>query len=202
MSECMNDDVREMLPAYIRGDGTNADRARVTAHIADCAECRAEVELLRAAHAMLAAAPSIDTGRVAARVIAASRPGARSAEVRSITSAPSWRSPRRALLAAASIAVIAAASLLTLRSPAPDEVATVPVDRPVAPDTAVVTPEMPPSHAPRVVPTPSRSEIVFGGGIGDLNDAEVEALLAELEQADVLIGAEPVSVMPWLEGDV
>lgn len=199
MSECTNIEMREMLPSYLRGDDQNADRSRVMAHVAECADCRAELELLRAAHAMLTAAPAIDTSRIASRVAAASRAGAQPTEGRSITS---WRSPRRALLAAASIGVIAAASLLTLRTPEPNEVATAPVNRTVPLDTSLATPAPSPPRAPVVKAPPARSGIVFGGGIGDLNDAQVEALLADLEQADVLIGADPVPVMPWLDGDV
>ena len=67
MRECDNEELRDALPDFAADRMTGADRARVAAHIADCAECAREVELLRALHrAMTDDAPRVDVARIVA----------------------------------------------------------------------------------------------------------------------------------------
>lgn len=73
MTDCPNVTMREMLPELVN-DRLAADaRTQVEAHIASCAECRAEVELLRQVRAA-APSPRIDAARIAANIAAYRRP--------------------------------------------------------------------------------------------------------------------------------
>jgi anti-sigma factor RsiW len=75
MSDCPNVVMREHLPDLVN-DRLAADaRAKVEAHVASCAECRAELDLLRQVRAA-APSPRIDTARIAARIAPYRRPSA------------------------------------------------------------------------------------------------------------------------------
>jgi predicted anti-sigma-YlaC factor YlaD len=60
MSECMEGEIREMLPDVLHGTLSPADRARIDAHLANCGPCRHELKALRAVHAAAVFTPSID----------------------------------------------------------------------------------------------------------------------------------------------
>ena len=47
MTECINTEVREALPDLLNGRLSALDTATMNAHVESCAECRAELELLR-----------------------------------------------------------------------------------------------------------------------------------------------------------
>src|SRR5688572_11632992 len=60
MSECMEREIQEMLPDVLHGTIGPADRARIDAHLATCARCREELEVLRVVHGAAVFTPSID----------------------------------------------------------------------------------------------------------------------------------------------
>jgi anti-sigma factor RsiW len=67
MTDCSNVTMREMLPDMLH-DRLSADaRGQVEAHLAACADCRAELELLRAVRAG-ARAPRVDIAGITARI--------------------------------------------------------------------------------------------------------------------------------------
>jgi len=67
MSECLNGDLRDLLPDLAAERLSGAERARVASHVATCAACAAEVELLRAAQrVMTRGVPAVDVARVVA----------------------------------------------------------------------------------------------------------------------------------------
>jgi hypothetical protein len=107
---------------------------------------------------------------------------------------------RRALLAAASIVAVAAASVLTLMRAPADPVGAAPAVQMAQNDSVPAVPEAAVSPAPRAAPR--EAELSFGGGVSDLADAELETLLDDLESAELLLSAEPVPLLPLLEGDV
>ncbi|MFL5575008.1 MAG: zf-HC2 domain-containing protein, partial [Gemmatimonadaceae bacterium] len=76
MIDCPNADVRDLLPAYAHGALGAADRARVESHVAGCADCAAELSLIRAAQRALAPAPAVNVARI---VAALPRPAAQGA---------------------------------------------------------------------------------------------------------------------------
>ncbi len=67
MRECVNVDVRDLLPDVADGLSglSDADRALVSEHLEVCAECRAELDMLRTARRVaLAATPRVDVARI------------------------------------------------------------------------------------------------------------------------------------------
>src|SRR5688572_16602655 len=69
MTDCPNAEIRDLLPDLVHGTLAGAERQRVEQHIASCAECAAEAALIRLARtALRPTGPSIDAGRIAARI--------------------------------------------------------------------------------------------------------------------------------------
>src|SRR5215207_9540172 len=66
MFDCANVEMRELLPELVAGSLDASTRARVEAHLVDCADCATEVETLRLVRASFASAPSVDTRRIVA----------------------------------------------------------------------------------------------------------------------------------------
>ncbi|HEY8164125.1 MAG TPA: zf-HC2 domain-containing protein, partial [Gemmatimonadaceae bacterium] len=74
MTDCANVEMRDLLPDLVHERLGSAEVARVQAHVSECAECTAELELIRAVMASAPAAPTMD---VATIVAALPQPGAR-----------------------------------------------------------------------------------------------------------------------------
>jgi hypothetical protein len=124
MSDCPNVTMREMLPELMHNRLAADARAQVEAHVASCAECRAELELLRRVRGA-APSPRIDAARIVANISGYRRQSVLGRAVRS------W--PMRA--AAAVILVTAATTLLRQDSSMrPDSVVAI-----AAPELAVGT---------------------------------------------------------------
>jgi anti-sigma factor RsiW len=68
MNECMEREIREMLPDVLHGTMVPGDAARIEAHLATCAACRRELEVLRAVHGAAVFTPSIDVERVVRQI--------------------------------------------------------------------------------------------------------------------------------------
>jgi hypothetical protein len=103
-------------------------------------------------------------------------------------------------LAAAAVAAIVSAVVLT-RGVSVNGVAELPpVVINMAEDTTTPSTTATPPADP--VRSPSRAELVVGGGVADLADADLEALLAMLEGLDAQIDVEPVAAPLLLEGEV
>ena len=109
MRDCPNAEMRDQLPAYVHGRLDASARAAVEAHLAGCADCAAEIELLQSlAVALSAKLPVIDSRRI---VAALPKPGASSR-----TLVP-WRLSR--WRAAAVLVFMAGASTLVLLNRSP-----------------------------------------------------------------------------------
>ena len=201
MNDCPNADVRDLLPDLVHGRLDAATRAMVETHIAGCADCRAELALLRDLRGSFQGTPRIDVGAIAAAV-------------------PSYRGPARrswvGWRAAAAITVLVAggsSGALLQRNVAPvvkdiDTVATASV--PDAPVAAAATTPVAPSivGAPvvaavpdKVTPAPAITppvqvavtaegqgrELAMGGGsFGDLSDRELASLLKDIGSLDAV----------------
>jgi hypothetical protein len=207
MSDCTNLDMRDLLPDLARGALAGASLVAVEQHLATCAPCRAELRLLRSAHAALGVTPSVDASRIAAAVVRSR--GVRRDATTAVAQTRRRRAwsisgSRRAWLAAASVvAVVGAALLATIMTRAPGESDLPPivitVEEPEAPTDIRPEPNEPIREAPR---PPARAELVVGGGVSDLADADLESLLRVLDRLDAQLDAEPARVMPLLEGEV
>lgn len=67
MSECLNTELRDLLPDLAAERLSGSERARVAAHLASCESCAAEVELLRAARRVMSQdVPVPDVARIVA----------------------------------------------------------------------------------------------------------------------------------------
>jgi hypothetical protein len=205
MSDCTNLEMRDLLPDLARDALSGPSRVALEAHLATCDACRAELEVVRKAHAALSITAPVDASRIAAAVARSSalrREATTAVAQTRRRRASSFATPaRRVWLAAASVAAIAGAVLLASivdRDPASPEVpsAVVQVEQPTTPTPVASDPT-------RTTPRPvARVELVMGGGVSDLADADLESLLEVLEGVDTELDVEPAVLQPVLEGDV
>jgi anti-sigma factor RsiW len=216
MRDCPNAEMRDLLPDLVHRTLSDGDMARVTAHVASCAECREEVALLRSAAAALRERPAVN---VAAIVRALPAPPAQAPRLVLEGAPPRVARParapaahRRAWSRAGAVAAAAAAVLTVFvaRDRVPGVVnraSTVPGA--VAPESAMVN-AAPTAARPGVPsggteapsgPPATQLAMSLAGGPGDLTDGELEALIGELETIDALPRVEPEEhVDPLREG--
>lgn len=220
MNECLNADMRDALPDLIHGRLDALQAAQVEQHVAACAECAAELELLRVVAASAPAAPTIDVGRIAAALPTPTRHGFLLHRGEGQEAEPSSGSrPRRiwsrpAVRIAATIAIVTAGgmSLLVGRnvlspenqvgaSRGPDAVSQLPAaaasGRADVPDPATVSPaQSSPEVASAGVATTVASGLSLVGETHELSDENLSTLLAEIERLDAIPGVEPETIAP------
>jgi anti-sigma factor RsiW len=173
MADCSNVEVRELLPEHAGSALSVADVSRVDAHLSMCALCTAELALIRTARRALRVTPAIDLGRISSGVIAAtaapSRPQlvASGERLRPRTHRPAglrwvgWK-------AAAAIAIAAAgAGSFAVWSSANE------------------------SSAPPNGASVATAELGVAGGLADVSDGDLQALLGELGDATAGAVADP-----------
>ena len=68
MSECTEREIQDMLPDVLHDTVDTADRARVETHLADCATCREELEVLRAVQSAAVFTPTIDVPGIVSKI--------------------------------------------------------------------------------------------------------------------------------------
>jgi anti-sigma factor RsiW len=161
MTDCPNVEIREQLPEYLRGTLSAERHQEVEAHLAGCVDCAEELAVLRLVREAYSQAPAVN---VSAIVSALPRPSSRPV-VRS------WRRSQAFQIAAAvSFITLGGISLAVARSFFNG-------NPPSAPsDTLVAMTETP---------------ISFAGGLSDLGDDDLEALLSALETIEALPVTEP-----------
>ena len=165
MTDCSNVEIRELLPDYLSGTLSDVRRNEVRAHVASCDDCAEELELLNLVRQAYAeATPPVNVNAiVSALPKRAARPVVRS-----------WRRSHAFQIAAAvSFITLGGISLAVARSffnGTPGS---------TTPDTMVV--------AAPAFDTP----ISFAGGVSDLGDDDIEALLTALESIEALPVTEP-----------
>ena len=162
MRDCPDAEMRDQLPAYVHGRLDASARAAVDAHLAGCADCVAEVELIRSlALALSAKLPVIDVSRV---VAAFPHPAAASAAPAGVR----WRVSRWSA-AAVLLFMAGASSLVVLRA----------------------TPDRPPVAGVTQTAAVSADAFSFAGGVSDLSMADLTQLLTDVEHLDAMPVAEP-----------
>ncbi|MGH7663444.1 MAG: zf-HC2 domain-containing protein [Gemmatimonadaceae bacterium] len=80
MNDCQNVEIRDRLPDLMHGRLAPERRAEVEAHVASCADCRAELKLLTSVRDTFGAgapagSPAIDRARIVTAVVSAQRAG-------------------------------------------------------------------------------------------------------------------------------
>lgn len=187
MRDCENVEIREQLPELLHGRLGPSERAVVEQHLAGCAACRDELDVLRTARAVLIAAP---TPRLDHAAIAAAVSRARvQVEPRPVR----WR-----WAAAITVIVLGGTSVATAVRSFRGEPA---IDSTYVTGPAVVAQGDTPSAVPSAAAaTPAR--LTAGGGIDDLADEDLEALIGNLETIEVAPRAEPEAARQsgWITG--
>jgi len=216
MFDCANVEMRELLPEMAAGTLDASERARVDAHVIACAECASELETLRLVRGAFAA-PAVDTQRIVAVL-----PKPLAGAVTITTTAPVKRWVDWRLAAALTMITVGGLSVAVVQRRGSDATG-------VAIDSGAVTPaarsgdravDSPDTLAGRGTrsdtgreptapgsrgPASPRAQLSFNGGVGDLDDASIQALLGALEEIDrapVAPSAEPdrSSVLPVIQG--
>ncbi len=209
MSDCMNTDVRDALPDLIHGRLDGVNTATMNAHVESCADCRAEMALLKSIRESAPLVPPMNIERIAAAV---GSYGGAPALSHALARHPARRSWSYGLTAALA-AVVFVIGAITLNGRG--------VDRGSAP-TAVATnitvgnSDAAPGHAATAIASPAVvteelrpsvksaaeaqvASLSFVGGTQDLTDAELETLLSEMDTMEGMPAAEPQSVNTTIE---
>lgn len=190
MRDCSNAEMRDALPDLLHGRLDAAERSEVESHVAGCADCSAELELLervRASHD--ARRPVVNVERIVQALPAQRRRA-------------SWMMTPGVRIAATLALLIGGATWYArtdrpeaARQPASPQVATV---APAAPDTVSDVGEPTPARA---VKPPTRAVVAaaapsLDGGLDDFSDAELRTLLAALDSFDAEVDPEPRTMLP------
>ena len=168
MNDCPNAEIRDLLCDAVHGTLSHENRRRVDEHVAACVDCTSELELLTRARTVLRRrAPQVDSARIVSAI--APRTLRRTAAPRFAH----WR-------IAATIAVMAvgAASLSLAR-----------MDRGSSNGSNVAA-------EPNGDPSATAHALSFSGRLSTLDDADLEQLLAEIDEFDGGTPAEPAAVLP------
>lgn len=177
MTECQSETMREQLPLLRAGVLGASEATALRAHVARCEACADELAVLeRSARLFEQATPRVDVTAILAKLPAA--PGARPALRVLRPAVRRFGLPRYAVAAAASLVLVASLSLATLRD---DIGGTTP-----AIDIALD------SNAPAVASLPVG--MVGGNELSDLGVDDLQMLLAELDQLEATVAAEPVTM--------
>ena len=205
MFDCANVEMRELLPDLVAGTLDASTRARVDEHVLGCAECASELETLRLVRGAFAAAPSVDTRRI----VAALPKPVRSAPHATPAPVKRWMDWR--IAAALTMITVGGLSLAVadrLRTGRPNVPADLDTTVAVTDSTNRIEPgsvesPKPPNREDTVNRSPNRgaqatrvakAELSIGGGVSDLDDASIQALLGaldEIDRAPVAPSAEP-----------
>jgi anti-sigma factor RsiW len=183
MSDCQNVEVRDLLPELLHEALPAGRRALVEAHVADCADCAAELDVLRLVRATTSA---LVTARLDVPGIVAALPRPAVARRRPAPSRTLWR-----IAAAVTFVALGGISLAVVRQyfggvPVIDSTG---VSTSVAGVTATPGPAVPPDSPRTAATTPVA--LTAGGGVGDLADEDLEALIGALDRMEAAPHAEP-----------
>ena len=186
MSDCPNVEMREALPELLHGRLAVEHAARVREHVAVCAECAAELELLERVRRAYAQAPAIDTAAI----------------VRALPAPDAGRSSSLGVLRIAAAIVFILAGVLVLR--------TVVVGRGASDREQMVL--VPRDSALPALPVPNTATVrepVAAGSltlamavseVDDLDAEELETLLGALDRIDAAPVAEPDTLIGSVPG--
>jgi hypothetical protein len=185
MSDCPNVEMREALPELLHGRLDVVHAARVREHVAVCAECAAELELLERVRRTYAKAPAIDTAAI----------------VRALPVPHARRSSSLGVLRLAAAIVIILAGALVLRTVVgrnasqPEQMVLLPRDSAVP---ALPVPNTPNAREPLAAGSLALAMSV--SEVDDLDAEELEALLSALDRIDAAPVAEPDTLIGSVPG--
>jgi hypothetical protein len=217
MTDCVRADLRDALPDLIHDHFDPARTAEVEAHVAGCAECAAELDLLRVALASAPAAPVMDVARIAAALPTPTRHGFVLHRGGASTEAPAAVRPTRrgiwsrpSLRIAATLAVVTAGglSLLVGRDVLNPETqvgqskVAVGIDA-ARPGPATEGASSAPSQATgaseserQVVTASNDIGLSLVGDVQELSDEHLATLVDEMDRIEAIPGEEPDALTP------
>lgn len=200
MFDCANVEMRELLPELAAGTLDARTRARVAEHVAGCAECASELETLKLVRAAYGSVPAIDPRRI---VAALPKPPIATPAPKTAVPVRRWMDWR--IAAALTMITVGGLSVAVSRRPTP-ELSTA-VDSTLADDlrnasvdsAPVIAEVQRPTDTTKPGPSPAstrkeRVQLSFGGGVSDLDEESLKALLGaldEIDRAPVALSAEP-----------
>lgn len=200
MNECVNAEVKEALPDLLNGRLSALDTATMNAHVESCADCRAELELLRQAKTSTLLAPRMDAAKIAAAIRPYPRVPAHVEPARPV--AARFRTLRIAAVAA----IVAVGGLLWAVSSRDnaDPVARTAVNTaspadPAAAAAQIASPKAVPDLAQKAANETQAASLSLVGSTSDLSDADLELLVAELDAMESLPAEEPQSFTNTVE---
>jgi anti-sigma factor RsiW len=182
------------LPDFVHGQLGAQRTAEIRDHLVECAECAAEVELLRLVVTSAAATPEMDVERIASGLPTATRhgfmlhrgsahtlqPTASATKPAIMRSSRAWSRPAVKIAAAVAIVIAGGLSLLVGRD--------------------VLRPEAQVGQAPqqqtRQVAVASVASLSLAGELQELSDERLVTLLGEMDHMDGLLAAEPEALEP------
>ena len=199
MIDCVNAEVRDALPDLLHGRLSELDTATMKAHVESCADCRAELDLMREAISSAPITPRTDAAKIAAAIAPYAAVNATPAPVQK-----AWlfgnTATLRIVVAAAFVAI--GGWLLSDRMgngpvPAKQTATTAPA---VAADIDVASSPTTPAQVSSAEPAasaPQESQVASLSLVGstvELSDSDLEKLVAELDGMETLPSAEPQSI--------
>jgi anti-sigma factor RsiW len=203
MNDCVNAEMRDRLPDLLNDRLPANERAEVVAHVAACADCREELDLLRGLRSALSApVPHVDVARV---VNALPKPSSHATGRARRRTWADWR-----IAAAITVLVVGGSSVALINrgghiSQVAVEKTRSPItDTPSTPGRTVGSVAKPgtPDRGARPGTPSDTNQDGDGGGLGmsghlsDLDDAQLQALINEIEEmkAVPITEPEPVSI--------
>jgi anti-sigma factor RsiW len=177
MRDCPDAAMRDLLPLYVSGRLDDADHSKVEVHLHGCADCAAEVELLRATVRAFEVAP-IDAAAISAKLPTA-RAGRRA---RPFHSQPLWR-----IAAVMTFMIAGTATVMVVRQPSSGSMG---IDT-LASVSTTGTPRETTLAMTNASSARSTATINFGNNLSDLTDEQLAALLSSLDGIDGSVSADP-----------
>lgn len=197
MTDCPNAGIRDLLPDLVHDRVDAATRPEVERHVRECAECTAELALLRELRTALHVSPRLDVAAIVAAVPPYRMQGGRSwvgwrtaaAITVLVAGGSSVAMLQRggtsvadtARLTPIAVAPAPEAAPVGSSGSAPTESVTIAVVRP-----RVESPATGQAAVPAVREVAGRELAVGGGSLNDLNDKELASLLKDIELLDGL----------------
>jgi predicted anti-sigma-YlaC factor YlaD len=196
----VNAEVKEALPDLLNGRLSALDTATMKAHVESCADCRSELELLRQAKTSALLIPAMDAAKIAAAIPPYPRVPAHVAPKQPVDAR------FKALRIAAVAVLIAAGGLVwSVTSRGGVEPVTRSAVNTADPDASVALPGGAGSTLTESVRGASASSetqvasLSLVGSTSDLSDADLELLVAELDEMEPLPAEEPQSFTNTVE---
>ncbi|MDB4876065.1 MAG: hypothetical protein JWM41_2511 [Gemmatimonadetes bacterium] len=201
MNDCPNAEIRDQLPDLIHERLEVSMRAAVLAHVADCVDCREELELLRGVRAVLVTqAPRIDITHVVAALPKAPAQRRRRQMDWRIAAAVTFLA-----VGGSSVALLNRTTGVTVGNGVPPVAPVIGQATPLASSAANAVPaNVAPANDSQARPAQvvasaneqAAADVSPGGRFADLNEGQLKALLGEIDklQAVPVTEPEPVSI--------